>query len=89
MTYFHPLRILRVVSASLAVTLILPTLANAARDSDKQNYRDDHDRRGGPHIVPVPEANTGIVLIPFVGAVLLFSSLRLLRLKAQKSGSLL
>jgi len=30
----------------------------------------------------VPETNTGIVLITFVGAVLLFSSLRLLRKKA-------
>jgi predicted MFS family arabinose efflux permease len=42
---------------------------------------------GGVPISAVPEANTGLVMIPFVGAVLVFSSLQLSRLKAQKSGS--
>jgi hypothetical protein len=32
---------------------------------------------GDPSISSVPEANTGIVLVPFIGAVLAFSSLRL------------
>ena len=37
-------------------------------------------QNGGNHVVP--ETNTGIVLIPLFGAVLLFSSLRFLRSKA-------
>jgi hypothetical protein len=86
---------LRKVCALVAVTLILPGLAYAGRDNGKgndgqNNGRNDNDKhQGDPRISAVPEANPGIVLIPFVGAVLLFSSLQLLRLKAQKNGWLL
>jgi hypothetical protein len=84
----------RKVCALVAASLILPALAYADHDNDKDSYRDNHgrgdkdDHQGDPRISAVPEANTGIVLIPFVGAVLLFSSLQLLRMKAQKNGSL-
>ena len=75
-----------------AACLILPALAYADHDSgnfDEHHWRGDNDEHhGDPRISAVPEANTGIVLIPFVGAVLLVSSLQLLRLRAQKNGSL-
>jgi hypothetical protein len=89
-----PYNNVRKVCALVAASLILPALAYADHDNDKDSYRDNHgrgdkdDHYGDPRISAVPEANTGIVLIPFVGAVLLFSSLQLLRLKAQKNGSL-
>jgi hypothetical protein len=83
-------------AASLAATsLILPALPHAGTDNGKGNNGQNNGNQyetgnnGDPGISPVPEANPGIVLIPFVGAVLLFSSLQLLRLKAQKKGSLL
>ena len=86
----------RKVCALVAASLILPALAYAGHDNDKDSSReknqarDDNDEHhGDPRVSAVPEANTGIVLIPFVGAVLLCSSLQLLRLKAQKNGSLL
>jgi hypothetical protein len=84
-----------------AACLILPALAYADHDSgnfdehhwrgdsDEHHWRGDNDEHhGDPRISAVSEANTGIVLIPFAGAVLLFSSLQLLRLRAQKNGSL-
>jgi hypothetical protein len=69
---------LRKTCALVAVTLILPALAYADRDHKRDNNRDNHEQRGGDrdrehHIPVVPEANAGWVLIPFVGAVLLFS----------------
>jgi hypothetical protein len=74
------------VSALAAVTLMLPALAYADRDHDRGNNRDndDHEQRGGnrdrnDHIPVVPEATAGWVLIPFVGAVLLFSARHLFR----------
>ena len=85
----------RKVCALVAASLILPALAFADHDNDKDSSReknqgrgDNDEHHGDPRISAVPETNTGIVLIPFVGAVLLFSSLQLLRLKAQKNGSL-
>ena len=74
------------VCALLAVTLVLPALAYADRDEDKGNNRDKDEHRGGDsdrddHIPVVPEANAGWVLIPFVGAVLLFSWRRFSRAK--------
>jgi hypothetical protein len=73
--------------ALVAVTLILPALAYADRDHARDNNRDNHEQRGsdrdrGDHIPVVPEANAGWVLIPFVGAVLLFSWRQLSRAKA-------
>jgi hypothetical protein len=78
---------LRKTCALVAVTLILPALAYADRDHDRDNNRDNHEQRGsdrdrGAHIPVVPEANAGWVLIPFVGAVLLFSWRQLSRAKA-------
>jgi hypothetical protein len=68
--------------ALVAATLILPVLAYAGHDNGKGNKGDndehrwgDHDTDRGPdkHIPVVPEANAGWVLIPFFGAVLLYS----------------
>jgi hypothetical protein len=80
----------RTLSAVVAASLILPALAYADRDNDKGNHwradndenhgRGDNDKRhGAPHVSAVPEANAGWVLIPFVGAVLLFSARNLFR----------
>ena len=86
-----PLKIFAVVAASL----ILPGLALADNDhgkgkDDRDNGKPEHgnNKDRDPAVSSVPEANPAIVLIPFVGAVLLVSSLQLLRLRAQKSGSL-
>jgi hypothetical protein len=78
---------LRKTCALVAVTSILPALAYADRDHNRDNSRDSHEQRGGDreriaHIPVVPEANAGWVLIPFVGAVLLFSWRQLSRAKA-------
>jgi hypothetical protein len=65
--------------------LILPGLALAGADhgkgNDGQNNGNQHGKtnNGDPSVSSVPEANPVIVLIPFVGAVLLVSSLQLLR----------
>ena len=77
---------LRKTCALVAVTLILPALAYADRGHDRDNNRDNNEQRGGDrdrddHIPVVPEANAGWVLIPFVGAVLLFSWRRFPRAK--------
>ena len=83
------------ICALVAASLILPGLAYADHDNDKGSDRENHwrgdndEHHGDPRVSAVPEANPGIVLMPFVGAVLVFSSLQLLRLKAQKNGSLL
>jgi hypothetical protein len=78
---------LRKTCVLVAATLILPALAYADRDHDRDNNRDGHEQRGGhrdrdDHIPVVPEANAGWVLLPFVGAVLLFSWRQLSRAKA-------
>jgi hypothetical protein len=75
------------VCALVAASLILPAMAFADRDHDRDNLRDNHEQRGGDcdrddHIPVVPEANAGWVLIPFVGAVLLFSWRQFNRAKA-------
>jgi hypothetical protein len=75
--------------ALVAATLVLPALAYADRDHDRDSSRDsdghrtdDRDRDDRDcHIPIVPEANAGWVLIPFVGAVLLFSWRRFSRAK--------
>ena len=81
--------------ALVAATLVLPALAYADRDHDdhdrassrdsdghRADGRDRDDRDRDCHIPIVPEANAGWVLIPFVGAVLLFSWRRFSRAKA-------
>ena len=83
----------RKVCALVAASLILPALAYADRDNDKDNHwradndehhgRGDNDKHQGNQQVPVvPEANAGWVLVPFIGAVLLFSARKLFREKA-------
>ena len=81
-----------------AISSTIPGLAllGTLLGTDKGKGNDGQDKGnhtgktndGDPVVSSVPEANPAIVLIPFVGAVLLFSSLQLLRLRAQKSGSL-
>ena len=92
MISFRPRDHFRKVYALVAASLILPALAYADRDNDKDNHwradndehhgRGDNDKRhGDPHVSAVPEANAGWVLIPFFGAVLLFSARNLFREK--------
>ena len=78
------------VCTLVAATLVLPALAYADRDHDRDqgrdHDRDTHEQRGrdrnwDDHITVVPEANAGWVLLPFVGAVLLFSWRRFARAK--------
>ena len=86
------------IVAVVALSSIIPGLAllgtllgtDKGKGNDGQNNGNQHGKtnNGDPSVSSVPEANPGIVLIPFVGAVLLVSSLQLLRLRAQKSGSL-
>jgi hypothetical protein len=79
--HLFPTRLCKVCAVA-AVASIFPVLAHAGRDYG----HDNDDRNYGHHFgrcdVPVvPEANAGIVLIPFFGAALLFSSVQLWRTK--------
>ena len=76
----HLLKIFAVVAASL----MLPGLTLAGTDKSKGNDGHDKGKQHGkdPTVSSVPEANPVIVLIPFVGAVLLVSSLQLLRCRS-------
>jgi hypothetical protein len=65
----------------LIAALVLPSLAYAERGID---WGKDPDRGGGwdhknPPVSSVPEANTGLALIPVIGVILLASSIQLLR----------
>lgn len=80
------------VCALLAASLILPTLAIADHDNGKwiKGDRDEHhwgdkgrDQDQDRRIPVVPEANAGLVLVPFFGAVLLFSARYLFGAKAR------
>jgi hypothetical protein len=90
MTYSRLQNRVRLVRALLATTLLLPTLAFANHDNGKGNKDEKDDKgdngkgndRGDKHIPVVPEANAGWVLVPFFGAVLLFSARQLFRAKA-------
>ena len=79
------------VCALIAATAILPVLAYAGKDNGKGYTGDNDQHRWGDHdtdrdrgrdIPVVPEANAGWVLIPFFGAVLLFSWRQFSRSKA-------
>jgi hypothetical protein len=87
------------IVAVVAVSSIIPGLAllgtllgtDKGKGNDGQNNgnHNQYGKGGGdPVVSSVPEANPGFVLIPFVGAVLIVSSLQLLRFKSRKSGSL-
>jgi hypothetical protein len=69
------------VCALVAVTLTLPVLAYAQQNNQGNNNQGGNQNGQGT-IRPVPEANAGWVLIPFFGAVLLFSWRRFSRAKA-------
>jgi hypothetical protein len=80
----------RTLSAVVAASVALPALAYADRDNDRVNHGrgdnhehqgkgDNNERHGNPRISAVPEANAGWVLVPFFGAVLLFSARHLFR----------
>ena len=80
----------RTLSAVVATSIALPALAYADHDNDRGNHwradndehyaRGDNDKHQGNQQIPVvPEANAGWVLIPFLGAVLLFSARNLFR----------
>ena len=82
MSSFHSHDHLSKVCALVAATLILPVLAFAGTDNGNGNNGQNNGNQYGRNIPVVPEANTGIVLIPFFGAILLFSAYRLFRAKA-------
>ena len=93
MKYPHLQRRLCKVCALVAATLILPALAYAGTDNGingnggtNNGNQYGKDKNGDPGVTWTPEANTGIVLIPFFGAVLLFGTYHLLR--RQKNASL-
>jgi len=64
--------------ALLAATLILPVLTYAQNNQDQNQNNQDNRRK----ISTAPEANAAWVLVPFFGAVLVFSARQLLRSKA-------
>ena len=90
MNYLRSQNRLPRIFAVLTASFIFSGLALAGTDNGRGNGGNNNGNQNGknkgdPSISSVPEANAGWVLVPFMGAVLLFSSLQLLRLKAQKS----
>jgi hypothetical protein len=78
----HPPDQFRKACMILAATLILPALANAGTDNGNGNGGQNNGNQNGRNHAPVPvvpEANAVWVLVPFLGAVLLFSARRLFR----------
>jgi hypothetical protein len=67
--------------ALVAATLVLPVLAYAGTDNGKGNGGQNNGNQNGK-IPVVPETNAACVMIPFFGAVLLFSARQLFRAKA-------
>jgi hypothetical protein len=82
-----------VVSAVVAA-IVIPSVVYLSLNSSAKNNTNDAKRsdqgitmttnQGDVPMSVAPEANTGMVLLPFVGAVLVFSSLHLFRAKAAK-----
>lgn len=78
-------------AALVAASLILPALAYADRNNDKDDHGRGGNERGGerhgdPRVSSVPEPNTAWVLLPFMGAVLVVGSMHLWR--QQKNASI-
>ena len=67
--------------------MILPALAYAGTDNGKGNDGQNNGKQNGHKIPVVPEANPGWVLVPFFGAVLLFSSRYIFRAKASRDNA--
>jgi hypothetical protein len=85
MKYLQLHQNVRKVCALVAASLILPALAYASHDNGKGNDGQNNGRgndRGDKHVPVVPEASAGWVLVPFFGAVLLFSAKQLFGAKA-------
>ena len=73
------------ICAVLAVTFILPVLGYAGTDNGTGNGGQNNGKQNGHDNIPVaPEANALWVLVPFFGAVLLFSARQLFRPKANQ-----
>ena len=80
----------RKVCALVTAALVLPALAYAEHkavqwdkgDKDDQGAKGEKGGKGDPKVSSVPEANTAWVLLPFMGAVLLFSARHLIPKKA-------
>jgi hypothetical protein len=83
-SFHHP----RKICALVAAISILPALAYAKDiqwdkgDKGEKNDKGGRGEKGDPRVSTVPEANTAWVLLPFVGAVLLFSARHLFPKKA-------
>jgi hypothetical protein len=77
---------IRKICALVAASLILPALAYAGTDNGKGNNGINNGNQNGKvpstSVRPVPEANAAWVLVPIVGAVLLYSWRQLRRAKA-------
>jgi hypothetical protein len=79
-------KVLALGSAVLVIP-ILAILGHGFGNGDDKNPGNGKDH-GSPPFSTVPEANSALVLIPFFGAVVLFSSLHVMRAKAvQKNGT--
>jgi hypothetical protein len=79
----------RKICALVAITLILPALAYAQNNQGGNNQGQNNNNQGQNQNNPprAPEGNAGWVLVPFLGAVLIFSTRQLFRAKAaEKNG---
>jgi hypothetical protein len=79
--------VISVVVATIVIPAVVYFGLNSSGKSDNSNAKSENQKtitanQENPPISAVPEANTGMVLLPFVGAVLVFSSLHLFRAKA-------
>lgn len=76
----------------IGASVVVPVLAyvgylkgNGSVNNGKSNYGGNYS--AGKHIAVAPEANAGWMLVPFFGAVLLFSSRHLFRGKASEKNA--
>jgi hypothetical protein len=75
----------RNLCAVVAISIALPALAYAKDiqwDKGEKGEKGEKGGKGDPRVSSVPEANTAWVLLPFMGAVLLFSARHLIPRKA-------
>jgi hypothetical protein len=75
----------RNLCAVVAISITLPALAYAKDNQGDKGDKADKGEKGGkgdPKVSSVPEAGTVWVLLPFIGAVLLFSARHLIPRKA-------
>jgi hypothetical protein len=71
--------------ALMAAVLVLPVLAYAGHEKASPVEIVKVPSRPYLPVTTVPEANTGVVLIPFVGAMLLFGSVQLFRARRARA----